>query len=329
MAAYRRFSAASCCVCIALWIQAAHAQALPSWNEGPAKQAILKFVADVTTPGSANLVPSEKRIAVFDNDGTLWAEQPMYIQVQFLLYQVKRAAPAHPEWKDNAVYKALQAHDHAALEALGLKPILQLLGTASSGMTTVQYEESIKEWLSTATDSRFNVPYTDMVYLPMLELLAYLRDRGFKNFIVSGGTIEFMRPWAEATYGIPPERVIGSITDVAFSIADNKPILTRLPNIAFVNDGPGKPVGIYRAIGRQPIFAFGNSDGDLQMLQWTQGGGGARFMGLVHHTDAKREWAYDRKSRIGKLDKALDAAAVNGWTVVDMQKDWSKVFSFQ
>ena len=326
---YRRVQVAAWSALVCLWASAAVAQALPSWNESPAKQAILKFVAEVTTPGSPHLVPVEQRVAVFDNDGTLWAEQPLYIQIVFMLEQVRAAAPSHPEWKDNPAFKALIGHDMKALAALGMKPVLQLLGTANSGMTTVDYDESIRTWLATAKDPRFKVPYTQLVYVPMQELLAYLRSNGFKTFIVSGGSIEFMRPWAEQAYGIPPEQVIGTITDVAFSLQDGQPVLTRQPNIDFLNDGPGKPVGIYRAIGRQPIFAFGNSDGDLQMLQWTQSGKGARFMGLVHHTDAQREWSYDRESKIGTLDKALDAASVNGWTVVDMKNDWHKVFAFQ
>jgi phosphoglycolate phosphatase-like HAD superfamily hydrolase len=326
---YRRLKVAAWSALACLCASAAVAQALPSWNEGAAKQAILKFVAEVTTPGSPHLVPAEQRVAVFDNDGTLWAEQPLYIQIAFMLEEVKAAAPNHPEWKDNPAFKALIAHDMKALAALGMKPVLQLLGAANSGMTTVEYDESIRTWLATARDRRFKVPYTELVYVPMRELLAYLRSKGFKTFIVSGGSIEFMRPWAEQAYGIPPEQVIGTITDVAFSLKDGQPVLTRQPKIDFLNDGPGKPVGIYRVIGRQPIFAFGNSDGDLQMLQWTQGGKGARFMGLVHHTDAEREWAYDRQSKIGKLDKALDAAAANGWTVVDMKNDWNKVFAFQ
>lgn len=332
MTGYRRLIAAACGWFLAAWTMAASAASapdLPSWNEGAAKQAILKFVADTTSPGSPYLVPPDQRIAVFDNDGTLWAEQPLYIQIAFMLDQVKAAAPQHPEWKDNPAFKALAARDQKALAAMGMKPVLQLLGTANSGMTTAEYDATIREWLATKKDPRFKVNYTQLVYVPMQELLAYLRANGFKTFIVSGGSIEFMRPWAEQAYGIPPEQVIGSITDVTFSMAGNSPVLTRLPKIAFMNDGPGKPVGIYRAIGRQPIFAFGNSDGDLQMLQWTQGGKGARFMGLVHHTDAAREWAYDRQSKIGKLDKALDAAAANGWTVVDMKSDWNKVFAFQ
>jgi phosphoserine phosphatase len=307
----------------------AFAQPLPSWNDGPAKQAILKFVADVTTPGVPSFVAVEDRIAVFDNDGTLWAEQPLYFQLLFMLDQVRAAAPKHPEWKDNATFKALMARDYAALAAMGHKPVLQLIAQANTGMTTAEYERTIRDWLEKSRHPKFQRPYTDLVYVPMQELLAYLRANGFKTFIVSGGGIEFMRPWAEKAYGIPPEQIVGSIAETKFGIVDGQPVLTRLPKIAFVDDGPGKPVGIYRAIGRQPILAFGNSDGDWQMLQWTAAGKGSRFMGLVHHTDAEREYAYDRKSRIGKLDKAWDDAVAKGWTVVDMKKDWKKVFAFQ
>jgi phosphoglycolate phosphatase-like HAD superfamily hydrolase len=304
-------------------------QPLPSWNDGPAKQAIVKFVTDVTTPGAPTFVATEDRIAVFDNDGTLWAEQPMYFQFAFMLDQVKAAAPKHPEWKTNPAFKALVAHDQKALAAMGLKPLLQLLATANSGMTTAAYDQTIRDWLASARHPKFNRPYTDLVYVPMQELLAYLRANGFKTFIVSGGSVEFMRPWAEKAYGIPPEQVVGTISQTKFAIVDGKPVLMRLPKIDFVDDGPGKPVGIDRSIGRQPIFAFGNSDGDWQMLQWTAAGDGPRFMGLVHHTDADREYAYDRQSKIGKLDKAWDDAVKNGWTVVDMTQDWSKVFAFQ
>jgi len=307
----------------------AWAQPLPSWNDGAPKRAIVKFVSEVTTPGGLNFVAAEDRVAVFDNDGTLWAEQPLYFQLAFMLDQVKAAAPKHPEWKDDPSFKALIAHDRKTLAAMGVKPILKLLAAANSGMTTAAYDKTIREWLATAKHPKFQRPYTELVYVPMQELLAYLRSNGFKTFIVSGGSIEFMRPWAEKAYGIPPEQIIGTISETKFGTANGKPVLTRMPKIDFVDDGPGKPVGIYRGIGRQPIFAFGNSDGDWQMLQWTAAGDGPRFMGLVHHTDAQREYAYDRQSRIGKLDKALDDANAKGWTVVDMKKDWNKVFSFE
>jgi phosphoserine phosphatase len=325
----RFFAAPAIVLVLGLAAASVLAQPLPSWNDGPAKQAILKFVADVTAQGAPSFVAPEDRIAVFDNDGTLWAEQPLYFQLLFMLDQVKAAAPKPPEWKENAAFKALMARDHDALAAMGHKPILQLLAQANTGMTTAEYERTIRDWLEKARHPKFQRPYTDLVYVPMHELLAYLRANGFKTFIVSGGGIEFMRPWAEKAYGIPPEQIIGSVIETKFGIVNGQPVLTRLPKIAFVDDGPGKPVGIYRAIGRQPIFAFGNSDGDWQMLQWTAGGKGSRFMGLVHHTDAAREFAYDRKSKIGKLDTAWDDAKAKGWTVVDMKKDWNKVFAFQ
>jgi len=309
----------------------AHAQTadpLPSWNDGPAKARILAFVQAVTDRNSKDYVPPEARVATFDNDGTLWSEQPLYFQFVFALDQVKAAAPKHPEWKNNPAFKALMANDHAALEKLGTKPVLELVAVANTGMTPDAYEKTIKEWLATARHPRFKRPYTDLVFKPMQELLAYLRANGFKTYIVSGGGIEFMRAWAESAYGIPPEQVIGSIAEVKWEMRDGKPVLIRQPKLAFLDDGPGKPVGIYRAIGRRPIAAFGNSDGDLQMLQYTAAGEGARLMGIVHHTDAEREYAYDRKSRIGKLDKALDAAAAGGWTVIDMKTDWKRIYPF-
>lgn len=309
-----------------------HAQGidpLPSWRNTPTRKAILNFVAAVTNSEGKGYVEPENRIAVFDNDGTLWSEQPFYFQFYFMADQVKALAPQHPEWQDNPAYKALMAHDMQAIEKIGMKPLLELLAVANAGMTTQQYSKTIDDWLFTSRHARFNRRYTDLTYQPMRELLAYLNANFFKNFIVSGGGIEFMRVWTKNAYDIPPERVIGSIAEVEFSIKDGTPVLTRLPKVEFVNDGPGKPVGIYRNIGRQPIAAFGNSDGDLQMLQWTAGGRGPRLMALVHHTDAKREWAYDRDSHVGKLDKALDEANAKGWTVIDMQRDWAKVFAFE
>ncbi|MFM0209879.1 HAD family hydrolase [Paraburkholderia sediminicola] len=301
------------------------AAALPSWRDGPAKQTIQKFVADVTREGSPNYVPPAARIAVFDNDGTLWSEQPIYFQFAFMLDQVKAAAPKHPEWKNNPAFKALVAKDYGALEGLQ-KQVLQLVAVANSGMTVDDYDKTIRDWLATARHPKFNRPYTDLVYQPQLELLAYLRANGFKTFIVSGGTIEFMRPWAEKAYGIPPEQVIGSSQVVQYQMHDGQGTLVRLPKIDFVDDGPGKPVGIYRNIGRKPILAFGNSDGDLQMLQYTASGSGPHLALLVHHDDAVREFAYDRTSKIGKLDKAWDEAIADGWTVVSMKDDWQTIY---
>jgi len=301
---------------------------LPSWNDGAAKRSITDFVARVTTPGGTAFIPPEQRIATFDNDGTLWCEQPMYFQFAFALDRIKAMAPQHPEWKTTQPFKAILGKDTKALEASGEKGLLQVMAATHAGMTTEQFSKAVTDWIATARHPRFNRPYTELVYQPMLELLAYLRGNGFKTFVVSGGGVEFMRPWMEKVYGIPPEQVVGSSGDVKFGIgADGKPELTKLAKIEFIDDGPGKPAGINRFIGRRPVFAFGNSDGDLQMLQWTTAGAGARFAGIVRHTDADREYAYDRQSKIGKLDKALDEAGARGWTVVDMKKDWKQVFA--
>jgi len=281
----------------------------------------------VTTQGGADFVPPAERIATFDNDGTLWCEQPNYFQAIFALDRVKAMAPDHPEWKNKQPFKDFLVGDKKALAAQGEKALLTLVVAAHSGMTTDQFAKYVADWLKTARHPRFNRPYNELIYQPMVELLGYLRANGFKTFIVSGGGVEFMRVWTEKAYGIPPEQVVGSSGVEKFEIGtDGKPVLMKLAKIEFVDDGPGKPVGINRFIGRRPIFAFGNSDGDLQMLQWTTAGNGARFAGIVHHTDAEREYAYDRQSKVGKLDKALDAAKANGWTVVDMKKDWKEVF---
>jgi phosphoglycolate phosphatase-like HAD superfamily hydrolase len=298
---------------------------LPSWRDGAAKQTIRKFVADVTQEGSPSFVPPDERIAVFDNDGTLWSEQPLYFQFVFMLDRVKAAAPSHPEWKNNPAFKALVAKDHGAL-ASQQKELMQLIAVANSGMSVDDYDKTIRDWLATAQHPKFKRPYTELVYQPQLELLAYLRANGFKTFIVSGGTIEFMRPWAEKVYGIPPEQVIGSSQVVKYELLNGKPTLVRMPKLDFVDDGPGKPVGIYRNIGRKPILAFGNSDGDLQMLQYTAAGTGPHLALLVHHDDATREFAYDRQSKIGKLDKAWDEAVTDGWTVVSMKDDWQTIY---
>ncbi len=316
----------------ALFASAAHAQPadpLPSWNEGAAKARILAFVQAVTDKAGKDFVAPDDRVATFDNDGTLWCEQPIYVQLAFMLDQVKAAAPKHPEWKDNPAFKALVARDHQALAKLGHKPLLELLAVANSGMSVAAYDKSIRDWLETARHPRFKRPYTDLVYKPMQEVLAYLRANGFKTYIVSGGSVEFMRPWADKAYGIPPDQVIGTISQVKFEMKGGEPVLMRTPKIDFVDDGPGKPVGIYRSIGQRPLAAFGNSDGDLQMLQFTAAGRGPRLMLIVHHTDAEREYAYDRKSSIGRLDKALDEANAKGWTVVSMKNDWKRIFPFE
>ncbi|QIG52645.1 haloacid dehalogenase-like hydrolase [Nordella sp. HKS 07] len=312
--------------------RAARAQAdvLPSWSDGPVKQSILDFVKRVSQEGTADFVPVPERIAVFDNDGTLWSEQPVYFQFAFALDRVKALAPEHPEWKTTEPFKSVLAGDLKGLVALGEKGLLEIVGATHSGMTIEAFTKTVTDWLATARHPRFDRPYTDLVYQPMLELTAFLRGQGFKTFIVSGGGIEFMRPWTEKVYGIPPEQVVGSSGVVKFEMdADGKPVLMKEPKIEFIDDGPGKPVGINRFIGRRPIFAFGNSDGDQQMLEWTAARQGASFMGLVHHTDAEREWAYDRQSHIGKLDKALDEANAKGWTVADMKRDWKRIYPFE
>jgi phosphoglycolate phosphatase-like HAD superfamily hydrolase len=305
----------------------AQSDPLPSWNDGAVKKSITDFVARVTAQGGADFVPVEQRIATFDNDGTLWCEQPVYFQVAFAFDRIKAMAPQHPEWKTTQPFKAILDKDMKALAASGEKGLLPIIAATHTGMTTDEFSREVVDWTATARHPRFNRPYIQLVYQPMLELLAYLRANGFKTFIVSGGGIEFMRPWTEKVYGIPPEQVVGSSGMVKFETgANGKPELMKLPKVEFIDDGPGKPVGINRFIGRRPIFAFGNSDGDLQMLQWTVAGEGARFAGIVHHTDAEREYAYDRQSKIGKLDKALDEATAKGWSVVDMKRDWKTVF---
>ena len=314
---------------LALLSAVAHAQdPLPSWSDGKAKQAIVAFVAKVTKEGSPDFVPPAERIATFDNDGTLWAEQPMYFQLLFALDRVKALAPQHPEWQDKEPFASLLKGDVKGALAGGERAMLDIIMATHAGMTTEEFETIVQEWIATAKHPVTKRPYTEMVYQPMLELLAYLRANGFKTFIVSGGGIEFMRPWVERVYGIPPEQVIGSSIKTKFELRDGKPVLMRLPEVNFIDDKTGKPVGINEYIGRRPIAAFGNSDGDLEMLQWTTAGRGARLALLVHHTDAEREWAYDRQSSIGRLDKALDEAQARGWTVVSMKDDWKRIFPF-
>jgi len=305
------------------------ADPLPSWNEGNAKRSIIDFVNRVTQSGSQDFVVPEQRIATFDNDGTLWSEQPMYFQLFFVIDRVKALAPKNPAWKTQQPFKAVLENDMQALAALGEKGLLELVMVTHAGNTTEEFEQTVKDWLATAKHPKTGQPYTDLVFQPMLEVLAYLRANGFKNYIVSGGGIEFMRPWTERVYGIPPEQVVGSSIKTKFEMRNGQPVLVRLPEINFIDDKAGKPVGINQHIGRRPIAAFGNSDGDLQMLQWTAAGKGARYMLIVHHTDAEREWAYDRKSKIGHLDKALDKALNSGWTVVDMKQDWKVIYPFQ
>ena len=302
---------------------------LPSWNDGKAKQSIIDFVADVTDEKSPEFVPPPERIAVFDNDGTLWAEQPMYFQMFFALDRVKTLAPQHPEWRSKEPFASLLKGDAAGALAGGEHAMLEIVMATHAGMTTVEFEQIVKEWISHAKHPATGRLYTEMVYQPMLELLAFLRSNGFKTYIVSGGGIEFMRPWTEKVYGIPPEQVVGSGIKTKFEMRGGSPVLVRLPELDFVDDKEGKPVGIQQRIGRRPIAAFGNSDGDLQMLQWIGAGEGPRFALYVHHTDAEREWAYDRESSVGRLDKGLDEARAKGWTVVDVKQDWKVIYPFE
>ncbi|HEY6861808.1 MAG TPA: HAD family hydrolase [Pseudolabrys sp.] len=302
---------------------------LPSWNDGASKQSIVNFVTAVTREGSPEFVAGPQRIATFDNDGTLWCEHPMYVQLAFALDRVKAMTPLHPEWKNKQPFKAVLEGDMKALAESGEHGLAELMMVTHAGMTNNEFEKIVTDWLATARHPRFKRLYNELVYQPMLELLAYLRANGFKTFIVSGGGVEFMRPWSERVYGVPPEQVVGSSIKTRFEMRDGRPELFRLPEINFIDDKAGKPVGINEFIGRRPIAAFGNSDGDLEMLQWTTMSGGVRLGLIVHHTDAEREYAYDRNSEFGKLDQALDAAAVNKWTVVSMKDDWKRIFAFQ
>ena len=302
---------------------------LPSWNNGKAKHSIHTFVEKVTTLGSPDFVPPAERVATFDNDGTLWSEQPAYFQLLFAIDRVKQLAPQHPEWRTTQPFRAALDGDTHALAESGEKGLLELVMATHAGLTMDEFADVVREWIQTSRHPLTHKPYTEMVFQPMLELLEYLRARGFKTYIVSGGGIQFMRVLSERVYCIPPEQVIGSSIKTEFAICSTGPVIKRLSEIDFINDKAGKPVAINKFIGRRPIAAFGNSDGDLEMLQWTDAGDGPRFCMLVHHTDAEREWAYDRQSPIGRLDKGLDVANAKGWTIVDMKRDWRIVFPFE
>jgi hypothetical protein len=302
---------------------------LPSWSQGPAKRAIVELVARITKKGGPEFVPPAERIAAFDNDGTLWAEQPLYVQVVFAMDRVKALAPQHPEWIDTQPFKAALEGDLATLAEAGASGWYEIMLATQAGTTTGEFESAVRQWLATARHPRFNRPYTDLVYQPMLEVIAYLRVNGFKTFIVSGGDIDFMRPRVEKAYGVPPEQVVGSSVRIRFELRDGKPVLAWLPTIDLIDDGPGKPVGISKYIGRRPVVAFGNSDGDFEMLEWTTAGSGARLGLYVHHDDAKREWAYDRDSPVGRLARGLDAAPKRGWIIISMKNDWKRVFPFE
>ena len=321
-----------CLLAVALPFGSAPGQAageLPSWNDGTAKQAIVAFVQKVTAKGSESFVPVADRIAVFDNDGTLWSEQPIYFQLAYALDRVKALAPKHPEWKTTQPFKGVLEGDMKAVLAGGEHSVLTIVAATHSGETTEEFSAAVGGWLKTARHPRFKRPYTELVYQPMLEVLSYLRANGFKTYVVSGGGVEFMRVFAEEAYGIPPEQIIGSRIKMQYTIRSGKPAMLRLPQIDFVDDKEGKPVNINAVIGRRPIMAFGNSDGDFQMLEWTTAGSGPRFGLIVHHTDAEREWAYDRTSHIGQLARGLDEAPKRGWIVADMRKDWRAIYPFQ
>jgi phosphoglycolate phosphatase-like HAD superfamily hydrolase len=321
-------------ICIDLAI-AQTSDPLPSWNDGPAKQAIIKFVQATTTPGSPDFVPPAKRIATFDNDGTLWPSHPIYTQLAFALDRIKALAPQHPEWKTKQPFKAVLDNDLKALGAAGEKGLVELIMASHAGMSTAEFEKIVTDWFKTAKHPRFKRPYTELAYQPMLEILAYLRANGFKTYIVSGGGIEFMRPMTEAVYGIPPEQVIGSSIETKYEMKDGKPVLMRLPKVHFIDDKAGKPVGINEFIGRRPVAAFGNSGGDRQMLEWTGAGSGSRLMMLVFHDDAKREYAYGPANglpdtKFGTFPQSLmEEAKKKGWVVISMKDDWKRIFAFE
>lgn len=318
-------------LCLALLVahDAIYAAPLASWNEGAAKHAIFEFVEQTTRKGSADYVPERERIAVFDNDGTLWAEQPIYFQFAFAIDRVRTLATLHPDWRTTQPFKAVLENDARALASAGEHGLAEILAVSHAGMTTEEFSTIVGAWLTTAKHPKLARRYTELTYQPMRELLDYLRGNDFKTFIVSGGGVEFMRAFAEQAYGIPPEQVVGSsgVTTYRAPTRDAPPALIKQARVEFIDDGPGKPSGIHRFIGRRPILAFGNSDGDLEMLQWTAAGTGRRFVALVHHTDAEREFAYDRAADVGRLDKALDEARAQKWIIVDMKRDWSEVFA--
>ncbi|MBL4732177.1 MAG: haloacid dehalogenase-like hydrolase [Rhizobiaceae bacterium] len=302
---------------------------LPSWQDGATKNSIISFVEKVTKSGGPDFIEPADRVAVFDNDGTLWSEQPIYFQLAFALDRVKALAPKHPEWKDTQPFKAVLENDTKALIKSGKRGLMELMMASHVGMSTDQFAEIVDTWITSAIHPKTGKLYSEMVFQPMIELLGYLRENGFMTYIVSGGGIEFMRPWTYRVYGVPPEQVIGSSVKVEYEMKDGNPVLTRLPEINFIDDKAGKPVGIHYHIGKRPVMAFGNSDGDFEMLEWTTSANGARFGLLVHHDDAKREYAYDRKSHIGQLDRGLDEAPKRGWSITSMKSDWKCIYKYQ
>jgi hypothetical protein len=316
----------ACLASIFCLMATASAQALPSWNDTPTKAAIMSFVEKVTQDGSPDFVMPADRVAVFDNDGTLWSEQPMYTQLAFIIDRVKAMAPDHPEWKAKEPFKSLLAGDAKGVAASGQKGLLELVAATHAGMTTEAFEATVTDWLKAARHPKFNRPYLECVYQPQIELLQYLRDHGFKTFIVSGGGIDFMRPWTHEVYGIPPDQVVGSSIKAKYEVRDGEPVIVKLPEIDFIDDKAGKPVGIHKFIGKRPILAFGNSDGDFEMLEYVTTGSGARLGLILHHDDAEREAAYDRESHVGKLTRGLDEAQARGWVLVSMKSDWAIVF---
>ncbi len=308
-------------------LDSARADSMPSWNDTGPRKAIVDFVERVTDPGSPDFVPEPERIAVFDNDGTLWAEQPVYFQAMYVFDRIEALAPKNPGWQDREPFASVLKGDYAGALSGGTRSLLELAMATHAGMSTEEFAASVVDWLESARHPDTGRRYTEMVYQPMLELLAYLRASGFRTYIVSGGGIEFMRPWTESVYGIPPEQVVGSSIDTRYEVREGGPVLMRLPELNFIDDKEGKPVGINQHIGRRPIMAFGNSDGDFEMLEWTTAGEGPRFGLLIHHTDGEREWAYDRDSHIGRLDRGLKEAADRGWAVVSMADDWKVIFA--
>jgi phosphoglycolate phosphatase-like HAD superfamily hydrolase len=318
---------------IGLELAAQPADPLPSWNEGAAKRAILDFVACATNKDCPDFIPPAERIATFDNDGTLWSEQPVYFQFAFAVDRVKALSPEHPEWKEKEPFSFVLKGDMKGLVASGEKGLLEIMMATHAGMTTGEFDAIVKDWMATARHPRFKRPYNELVFQPMLEVLTYLRANGFKTYIVSGGGVEFMRPWVEKTYGIPPEQVVGSSGKLKYELRDGEPVLLKLPEVNFIDDKTGKPIGIEQSIGRRPVAAFGNSDGDYEMLRWTtsprKDATYKRFGLIVHHTDAEREWAYDHPSPIGQLERALNEAKERGWTLVDMKNDWKVIYPFE
>ncbi|NWK55126.1 haloacid dehalogenase-like hydrolase [Verrucomicrobiaceae bacterium N1E253] len=299
---------------------------LPSWNNGGNKQAVLSFIKKTTTKGSPDFIAPSKRIAVFDNDGTLWAEQPLYFQAIFIFDQIKKRAPQHPEWKTQEPFASVLKGDTKKALAGGKKALLKMTAATHANITTEQFEQSVRDWLNTARHPKTKRAYNEMVYQPMLELLEHLRAKGYKTFIVSGGGIDFMRVFAEETYGIPPEQVIGSSLKAKYELRNGKPVIVKIPELNFIDDKAGKPVGIHQHIGIRPVAAFGNSDGDFEMIEWTTSGDGPRLGAFVHHDDAQREWQYDHPSHIGQLKRGLSEAPKRNWLVLSMKNDWNQIF---